>query len=45
VRHARAFRLQKLLDRGGMSEVHRAFDTRRGRIVALKILVPRAGVR
>src|SRR5918994_5910532 len=34
------YQLHKLVGRGGMGEVHRAYDTRRERIVALKRLRP-----
>ncbi len=34
------YQLQGLLGRGGMGEVYRAFDTRRERVVALKLLAP-----
>ena len=37
------YRLEGLIGRGGMGEVHRAFDTVRHRTVALKLLLPALG--
>src|SRR3954469_20389751 len=34
------YRVESLIARGGMGEVHRAYDTRHDRVVALKLLSP-----
>ncbi|MEV6641662.1 protein kinase [Amycolatopsis sp. NPDC051371] len=34
------YRIESLIARGGMGEVHRAYDTRHDRVVALKLLSP-----
>ncbi|MEV7044443.1 protein kinase [Amycolatopsis sp. NPDC051061] len=34
------YRIESLIARGGMGEVHRAYDTRHDRVVALKLLAP-----
>ncbi|WIX99244.1 serine/threonine-protein kinase [Amycolatopsis mongoliensis] len=34
------YRVESLIARGGMGEVHRAYDTRHDRVVALKLLAP-----
>ncbi|MBW0106511.1 serine/threonine-protein kinase [Pseudonocardia sp. KRD291] len=34
------YQIEALIGRGGMGEVYRAFDTRRGRVVALKLISP-----